>query len=301
MKNILISGGSGLVGQHLTDRLLKMGYQVAWLSRNPADNGRIKTYKWDVDAGTIDAHALEFADVLVHLAGAGIADKSWSDKRKQEIVDSRVKSTELLVKQLAVVKKRPEIVVAASAVGYYGALNSDRVFVESDPPANDFLGTTTQQWETATNAFRELGIKTVQYRLGVVLAKEGGALPKMAAPVRFGLGAPLGSGKQIVPWIHVDDLCSMIIEALENKIPEGVYNAVAPAVTSNKELMKTLSKVMKRPYFFPAVPAFVMRTLLGEMAGMVLEGSAVSADKIRKAGFQFRYNTLDQALADLKL
>jgi hypothetical protein len=299
MKNILISGGSGLVGKHLTDQLLKMGYQVAWLSRNPAENAQIKTFKWDVNAGTIDPMAIEFADALVHLAGAGIADMAWSDKRKQEILDSRVKSTELLADQLKHQKKQLEIVVAASAVGYYGAVTSNHVFVESDPPANDFLGTTTQLWEGATNTFRELNIPTVQYRLGVVLTKDGGALSKMAAPVKFGLSAPLGNGKQIIPWIHVDDLCTMIVDALEQKIPDGVYNAVAPAITSNKEFMKTLSMVMKRPYFFPAVPAFIMRTLLGEMADMVLEGSAVSAQKLIETGFHHRYAELPKALANL--
>ncbi len=299
MKNILISGGSGLVGKHLTHQLLQKGYQVAWLSRNPGKNDRFKTFKWDIDAGTIEPKALEFADALVHLAGAGIADKPWSAKRKQEIVDSRVKSTELLVKQFKLQKKRPQMVVAASAVGYYGAITGNHVFMESDPPANDFLGTTTQRWEKATNTFRELGIKTVQYRLGVVLAKDGGALSKMAAPVKFGLGAPLGSGKQIVPWIHVDDLCTMMVDALEQKIPDGVYNAVAQAITSNKEFMKTLSKVMKRPYFFPPVPSFMMRAIMGEMADMVLEGSAVSADKITGAGFAFRYTKLKEALISL--
>lgn len=287
------------MGVHLTHQLLQKGYRVAWLSRNPVENAQIKAFKWDVATGTIDPKALEFADALVHLAGAGIADKPWSAKRKQEIVDSRVKSTELLVKQLKLQKTELEVVVAASAVGYYGALTSDHVFVENDSPANDYLGTTTQRWEKATNTFRELGIKTVQYRLGVVLTKEGGALAKMAAPVKFGLGAPLGSGKQIVPWIHVDDLCAMIVDALEKKIPDGVYNAVAPAITSNKEFMKTLSKVMKRPHFFPAVPGFMMRAIMGEMADMVLEGSAVSADKITTAGFPFRYVKLDEALKSL--
>lgn len=299
MNKILISGGSGLVGKHLTTKLIEKGYQVAWLSRNPSKNPQVKIFQWDVAQGTIDAQALDFADAIVHLAGAGIADKPWSKKRKQEIVDSRVKSTELIVEHLKKHNKSPKVMVAASAIGYYGAVNSSKVFVETDPPASDFLGTTTQQWEKSTHAFRELGIPTIQFRFGVVLSKEGGALNKMALPVKFGLGAPVGSGKQIVPWIHIDDLCEMIIMAIEQQLIDGIYNAVAPGQDSNSAFMKTLAKVMNKPYFLPAVPGFLLKISMGEMADMVLKGSAISAQKIQNAGYTFQFTELKLALKNL--
>lgn len=301
MNKILISGGSGLVGKHLTTKLIEKGYQVAWLSRNPSKNPQVKIFQWDVTQGTIDAQALDFADAIVHLAGAGIADKSWSKKRKQEIVDSRVKSAELIVEQLKKHKKSPKVLVAASAIGYYGAVNSDQTFVETDPPASDFLGTTTQQWEKSTNDFRELGIPTVQFRLGVVLSKKGGALNKMALPVKYGLGAPVGSGKQIVPWIHVDDLCEMFIMAIDERLPEGIYNAVAPVKDTNRKFMKTLAEVMNKPFFLPPVPGFLLKFSIGEMADMVLKGSAISAQKIQDAGYTFQYTELKDALKNLEL
>lgn len=256
-------------------------------------------FHWDVNQGTIDPKAIEFAEVIVHLAGAGIADKRWTKKRKKELVDSRVKSTELIVNQLKAAGKGIEAVVAASAIGYYGALTTSHVFTEKDLPANDFLGRTTQQWESATSKFRELGILTIQIRLGVVLAAEGGALNKMALPVKFGLGSPIGSGKQLVPWIHIHDLCTLFMMAIEQSIPDGIYNAVAPAQNTNSELIKTIARVLHRPCFFPAVPGLLLRFSMGEMANMVLEGSAVSAQKIIDAGFQFSFTELDAALEDL--
>ena len=299
MKNILITGGSGLVGKHLTAMLTQKGYQVAWLSRNPEKVSSIKTFFWDVRAEKLDPAAIEFADAIVHLAGAGIADKPWSDERKQEIVDSRVKSTELIIGQLERSAKLPKIVIAASAIGYYGTTTSSHEFTETDPPGTDFLASTTQLWEEATGKFRDLGIKTIQYRLGVVLDAKDGALPKMAIPVRYGFGAALGTGRQFVPWIHMHDLCNLIVAGLEQSLPDGVYNAVAPAQNTNGELMKMIAWVLHRPYFLPPVPGFIMKLLLGEMSAMVLEGSAVSANKVLQTGFQFSFIELKAALEDL--
>ncbi|MBU3928431.1 MAG: TIGR01777 family oxidoreductase [Bacteroidetes bacterium] len=299
MKNILITGGSGLVGKHLTAMLTQKGYQVAWLSRNPEKVSSIKSFFWDVIAEKLDPAAIEFADAIVHLAGAGIADKPWSDERKQEIVDSRVKSTELIIGQLERSAKLPKIVIAASAIGYYGTTTSSHVYTEIDPPGTDFLATTTQLWEEATGKFRDLGIKTIQYRLGVVLDAKDGALSKMALPVRFGFGAAFGTGRQFVPWIHMHDLCNLIVAGLEQSLPDGVYNAVAPAQNTNGELIKMIAGVLHRPYFLPPVPGFIMKLLLGEMSAMVLEGSAVSANKVLQTGFQFSFIELKVALEDL--
>ncbi|PKP30061.1 MAG: TIGR01777 family protein [Bacteroidetes bacterium HGW-Bacteroidetes-16] len=299
MKNILITGGSGLVGKHLTAMLTQRGYHVAWLSRNPEKVSSIKTFFWDVRAEKLDQEAIEFADAIVHLAGAGIADKPWSAKRKQEIVDSRVKSTELIISQLKRSGKLPEVVIAASAIGYYGTTTSSHVFTETDPPGTDFLATTTQLWEEATNKFRDMGIKTIQYRLGMVLDAKEGALPKMVLPVKYGFGAALGTGRQFVPWIHIHDLCNLMVAGLEQNLPDGVYNAVAPAQNTNGELMKMISSVLHRPYFLPPVPGLIMKLFMGEMSAMVLEGSAVSANKVLQTGFQFSFIELKAALEDL--
>ncbi|MBU2555043.1 MAG: TIGR01777 family oxidoreductase [Bacteroidetes bacterium] len=299
MKKVLITGGSGLLGRSITHLLLKSGFQVAWLTRKENGSMPIKHFVWDVDKGEIDAEAIQFADVIVHLAGAGIADKPWTPTRKKEIIDSRVKATNLLVSAIKAGGRSPELVVAASAVGYYGAVTELPVFSENDPPASDFLGNTTRLWEEATNQFRELGIKTIQFRIGVVLAANGGALPKMMTPVKFGLGAALGSGRQWMPWIHVDDLSRMFLYPMLNDLSDGVYNAVSPAHNNNKQFMKMLAKVLKRPYFLPPIPGFVMKMALGEMADMVLYGSLVSSDKIQKAGFSFAFTDLEPALEDL--
>ena len=296
MKNILITGGSGLVGKHLTAWLTQRGYQVAWLSRNPDKGSSIKTYFWDVEAEKLDPAAIEFSDAIVHLAGAGIADKPWSAKRKQEIVDSRVKSTELIINQLKRSGKLPEVVIAASAIGYYGTTTSSHVFTETDPPGTDFLATTTRLWEEATNKFRDLGIKTIQYRLGMVLDEKEGAFPKKNFPGKYGLGAALGTGRQFVPWIHIHDLCNLMVAGLEQNLPDGVYNAVAPDQNTNGELMKMIASVLHRPYFLPPVPGLIMKLIMGEMSALVLEGSAVSANKVLQTGFQFSFAELIVAL-----
>ena len=299
MKKVLITGGSGLLGRRITYMLLKSGFQVAWLTRKENGSLPVKYFVWDVDKGEMDAEAIQFADVIVHLAGAGIADKPWTLARKKEIVDSRVKATNLLVSAIKAGGRSPELVIAASAVGYYGAVTEHAVFSENDPPASDFLGNTTRKWEEATSQFRELGIKTIQFRIGVVLAANGGALLKMMTPVKYGLGAALGTGRQWMPWIHVDDLSRMFLFAMLNDLSDGVYNAVSPAHDNNKQFMKMLAKVLKRPYFLPPIPGFVMKMALGEMADMVLYGSLVSSEKIQKAGFSFTFTDLKTALDNL--
>jgi len=288
-----------LLGRSITELLLHNGYQVAWLTRKGAKSLPIKHFFWDIPNNEIDTKAIEFADIIIHLAGAGIADKPWKVARKQEIIDSRVDSTNLLVSALKQHNKKPELVLAASAVGYYGAITDTHVFVESDAPAADFLGTTTQLWELATDQFRALGIKTIQYRISAVLAPEGGALPKMMTPVKLGLGAALGNGKQWMPWIHISDLSRMFLFAIENDIKEGVYNAASPAKDNNKQFMRMLAKVLNRPFVLPPVPGIVMKLMLGEMADMVLKGSAVSTEKIQKTGFEFKYPELKPALQQL--
>lgn len=299
MENVLITGGTGLVGRHLSNRLKEKGCSVALLSRKPAYNQGLKVYTWDPDSGAIDPEALSMADYIIHLAGAGLGDKRWSEKRKKEILDSRIKSAGLLTAGLKETGKRPQAFISASGIGYYGSETSEHIFNESDKPGPDFIGQVCCRWEEAAGEAASMGIRTVIIRTGIVLTKRGGALQRMALPARFGFGSPLGSGRQYLPWIHIDDLCGIYIKALEDRSMSGAYNAVAPEHVSNREFMKTVSAVMKRPFFFPAIPSFLFRILFGEMSSILLNGSRVSPEKIISSGYSFTYPDLRGALHSL--
>jgi len=299
MKNVLITGGTGLIGSHLSAFLRHRGYKVSMLSRDASPSGNFPVHYWDPEKREIDAEAISSADYIIHLAGAGIGDKRWTAGRKQEITDSRVKSGELLYETLKKTKKKPVAFISASGIGYYGAMTSEKIFRETDGPADDFIGQVCYHWEQVASGIGELGIRTVVFRTGIVLSPEGGALSRMLPAIRLGAGSPIGSGRQFVPWIHIDDLCNMYIKALEDNNLSGAYNAAAPFHLTNRELMKTIATVMKKPFFFPNIPAFFMKILFGEMADILLEGSRVSTEKILTAGFCFRYNELKGALENL--
>jgi uncharacterized protein (TIGR01777 family) len=293
---VLITGGTGLIGSVLQAILGDAGYEVILLSRNVKSKN---SYLWDVEKNFIDKQAILKADHLIHLAGAGIADKPWTDERKKEIIDSRVDTSSLLVKSFKQHQKELKTVIAASAVGYYGFETSQHIYSETDKPAVGFLADTCVKWENATTAFNEVSERMVQLRIGVVLDKNGGALKKMAQPVHFYAGAAIGTGKQYMPWIHVKDLCNMILFALNNKNVQGVYNAVSSASTTNDVFTKAIGKALHKPILLPAIPAFVIKALFGDMAGMVLEGSRLSNEKIKNAGFRFQFDDIDLALIDL--
>jgi len=296
-KRILITGASGLVGSHLTERLLKNGYDVAHLSRGT--KGAVPTFQWDVDSGNLDAKAFEGVDAIIHLAGASVADKRWTKKRKKEILDSRVKSTQLLFNELQKNKHIVRQFISASAIGYYGLTDDEKVFKENDLPGSDFLAQVTRQWEHEVEKFSSIGIREARMRIGVVLAKEGGALEPISKTVKYYLGAPLGSGDQYMSWIHIDDVCGLFIHALENQDLSGPVNAVAPNPVTNKALTRAVADHLGKPMFFPAVPHFALRIILGEMADMVTRGSKISADKAIQSGYRFKFKTLDAALDDL--
>lgn len=293
---VLITGGTGLIGVVLQAILREAGYEVILLSRNLKNE---HSYLWDIEKNFIDKQAILKTDHLVHLAGAGIADKPWTEARKKEIIDSRVDSTALLVKSFHQNKKELKTVVAASAVGYYGFETSEHIYTESDGPAKGFLADTCVTWEAATNQFKDVSERLVQVRIGVVLDKNGGALKKMAQPVHFYAGAALGTGKQYMPWIHVKDLCRLILFALQNEKTNGVYNAVSSSHTNNETFTNAIGKVLHKPIILPAITGFVIKAIFGELAGMVLEGSRVSNQKIKAAGFEFQYDNIDEALSDL--
>ncbi|WP_215226633.1 TIGR01777 family oxidoreductase [Echinicola shivajiensis] len=295
MKNILITGGSGLVGQRLTKALEEKGYHVAWLSRTPEKQTQ-KSFGWDIRKQEIDLNSLEWADAIIHLAGADVAEKRWSPTRKRLILESRTLSAQLIFDQLRTVENRPEVMVSASGANYYGLDNGDRWLTEEDPPGNDFLSEVVIKWERSVNQFNSLGIRTVALRTGVVLAKGGGALAKMLQPP---VAAPLGSGNQFMSWIHIQDLVDMFIHALEHKNLKGSYNAVSPIPVSNKELTQKAAKYSRKPFVSLQVPGFLLKIVLGEMAGMILGGNKVSADKIISSGYKFKFTEIDHALKDL--
>jgi len=298
-KNVLISGGSGFIGRHLTTLLLTKGYSVSILSRTEKKNkGDIFYYKWDVANGTIEEDAVLKADYIIHLAGENIAEKRWSAKRKAAIIDSREKSSQLLYSVLKKHYKKLDAFVSASAVGIYGAVNGKEICTEETVPANDFLGYTCQKWEESIDFIENLNIRTVKIRTGLVLGKNDGFLKKLIPLFKYRLGSALGSGSQYMPWIHVDDLCTMYLEAIENTEMVGPYNAAINDNTTNTIFTKTLAYIFGYSIWLPNVPAFVLKFVMGEMAVIVLTGRRISSDKIEQAGFKFKFKNLDEALRD---
>jgi len=304
MHTVLITGGTGMVGTSLTQLLLSKGYQVIVLTRQPrVSNVPNLTYAvWDIDKGYIDPSAIHNADTIVHLAGAGVADKRWSKKRKQEIVDSRVLSGALLVKYLTENSHQVKTLVAASAIGWYGPDTAQSLingFVETDPVDGAYLGATCKSWEESVKPIEALGIRLVTLRIGIVLNKKGGALAEFIKPAQFGMATIFGNGKQMVSWIHHHDLCKMMIHGIETASIKGVYNAVSPDPISNKDLIIAIAKKLRSFYLPIPVPAFVLKIMLGEMSIEILKSAKVSSKKIQGAGFNFDYPTLHSALNDL--
>lgn len=296
-KNILITGASGLIGTRLTELLLQRGDAVSHLGR-ARNKSTIPGFTWDINRQVVDVEAFSNVNSIVHLAGAGVADERWTHSRKREILESRIKSTRLLFETLKKQKHFVRSFVSASAIGYYG-FDSDEVLTEANPPGKDFLADVTRQWEQEVDRLSELGIRVVKLRIGIVLSEKGGALKKMATPVKFFVGAPLGTGDQYMSWIHIDDLCGIFIKAIDDETMQGAYNATSLTPVTNREMTKAIGKAVGRPVFFPAVPRFALKLFLGEMADIVLRGSKVSSEKIQKAGYSFQFTTIESALKNL--
>ncbi|WP_299755154.1 TIGR01777 family oxidoreductase [uncultured Pontibacter sp.] len=292
---ILITGGSGLVGMRLSEMLIDQGYEVAHLSRNPDKVSTYKTFKWDIKAGYIDENAITYADYIINLAGASVASEKWTEDRKKELLNSRVDSILLLHKCLSKSEHHVKGFISSSAIGIYGD-SGDQLMSEESTYADDFLAEVCQQWEAAAWQMRDLNLRTVIFRLGIVLSVKGGALPQMAKPVKMMAGAPLGSGKQYMSWVHIDDACRLFIRAIEDTQFEGVYNAVAPHPVTNKEFTKELAEAMKKPLVLPKVPAFAINLMMGEMSEVILASQRVSSNKVLHTGFTFEYNYLEDAL-----
>jgi hypothetical protein len=294
MKKVLITGGTGLIGSHLTPLLTDAGYQVMHLSRNPSEADMVPTFGWDPGKGTIDKRPFEHLDAIIHLAGAGIADERWTDSRRKIIIDSRVETAKLLFKTVVEEKTPLNAFISASGINYYGTQTTEHIFKEDDPPSTDFIGECCRLWEEAALEFQDIA-RVVMLRTGVVLSQKGGALERIAKPVRYGVGAPLGKGTQYVPYIHIEDLCRMYIHALESEI-KGPFNAVNGDHITNEALTKEVANQLNKPLLLPNVPAFALKLVFGEMANIILEGSRASAEKIQSSGFEFEYSDLPSTL-----
>lgn len=303
-KNILITGGTGLVGNALCEMLIKKGYSVSILTRSKnktATSTGIELSNWDIENNYLDSAAIAKADYIIHLAGAGVVDKKWTEAYKKEILDSRVKSSELIVQSLRNNSHKVKAIISASAIGWYGPdVKENYQFIESDPADNHFLGKTCKLWEESIEPAEKLGIRVCKIRTGIVLSKKGGALAEFMKPIRIGIAAILGNGKQMVSWIHIEDLCRIFIYAIENESLNGSFNAVAPAPVNNKTLTITLAKIMKGIFYIPSyVPKFVLKIMMGERSIEVLKSTNVSCEKIRNAGFTFLYPSIEIALRQL--
>lgn len=297
---ILIGGGSGNIGRAISDQLQRNGHEVRLLSRTPGSKEKtISEYHWDIDRNIIDPAALEGVDSIINLAGAPINQK-WSPHYKGLIVKSRVESTRLLYDAVRKNSIPLKSFIGTSAVGYYPA-NVNRLLTEDEKAGKTFLSEVCDHWERVAHLFENLDIRTVVFRVGVVLSHEGGALSKMAAPIKWGLGSPLGSGKQMVPWIHIDDLAAMFVTAVENQKLTGTYNATGPKSVTNKELTRTIAKVLRKPLLLPPVPAAALKLMLGEMSEIALSGHNVDSSRIQGTGFEYQHPDLETALKDLLL
>jgi len=294
-----------MIGTALIKELVNKNHEIIILTRDKSGKkpGKNTSYaEWDVRKQTIDREAIERSEIIVHLAGANVSEGRWTDKRKKEIRDSRVKTGEMIVKAMSEIPNRIRAVVSASAIGYYGPdpqVPNPKPFVETDQPASDFLGTVARQWENAIGRAEELGKRVVVVRTGIVLSREGGAYPEFKKPLRFGLATILGSGKQIVSWIAIDDLVRIYTEAIENENWSGAFNAVAPAPVSNKELVMQVAR--KQKFFIPVhVPVIALKAVLGEMSIEVLKSATVSSEKARQQDYEFLYPTLEKAIQKLE-
>lgn len=298
MKKILISGATGLVGKKLSKKLHERGYKVEILVRSKDQESDFKSYLWNYKKDFLEEGALDNTYIFIHLAGATIS-KRWTESYKKEIYNSRINSAQFIYEQMQKQNIHPEAVISSSAAGIYGQTTSQTIFTEKDPAADDFLGKVCKDWEEKALQFRNLGSRVVCVRTSTVLSEKGGALEVLKKPIELNVGAVLGTGDQYFPWIHIDDLVNIYVKAVECVTIDGAYNASAPDFVTNKILTKTIADHLGKTIWLPNIPKFVIKTALGEMSVLALEGSRISPEKIINEGFNFAYERLDSALADV--
>ena len=299
MQKILIAGGTGLVGSYLIKGLIDKGYEPVVLTRSPKIQRDYKTFAWDPATGYINKDAFNGVNIIVNLSGANIGEGRWTKARKEEIIESRLNSTQLLYKTAKELNIKADKYISASATGFYGAVSVDHIFTEEDAAADDFLGQVCARWEDEAESFSELGSDLVKLRLGIVLDSNDGALKRMVTPTKSYMGTALGSGKQYIPWVHPGDLTGIFLKAIEDSKITGSYNVVSPSFVTNKEFMKILSSVLEKPFLGLNAPTLIIKLLFGEMSDLILEGSRVSSKKIMDAGYRFVYTDLEEALINI--
>lgn len=296
-RKILIAGGSGLIGSHLSRMLKKQGYDVAHLSRKAQSDLPYKIYIWNPESGQIDPDALREVYAVVNLAGTNVAGGLWTKSFKRKIYDSRIKSTALLTKAIENSDTKPVHFIQGAAVGYYPS--DDELKTEDSNPGAQFLSEVCKAWEAESLKAQALGCKVSIIRTGIVLANSGGFLDKVRTPVSLRLGTVFGDGKQLISWIHIHDLSRIFRQIIEEKLPDGIYNGVSPNPKTNREMMNAIAYALKKPIILPPVPAFILRLMLGEFSTELLSSHRISAEKLIEAGFGFQFPDLPAALEDL--
>ncbi len=289
-KRILIAGGTGLIGKQLTQHLRSKGHKVDILTRNPKNADE---FRWDPQIGVLDYPYLSEVQILINLSGAGIADSRWTKARKKELIDSRVGTNHFLYSRVDEMNSLEQF-ICSSGISAYGYSTDDKLFTESDPFGDDFVSQLVRSWEESANLFQSK-YRVCKIRTAVVLSREGGALKRMLTPIQFGIGSALGNGRQIMSWIHSDDLIALFEHCINQQL-EGPFNAVGGNV-SNAEFMRTLATVTNKPFFFPNVPAFALKMVFGEMSDLLLKGAAASNQKICSTGFKFNHTDLKSAIS----
>ncbi len=296
MRRVVITGGTGLVGIHLSALLEKEKYDVVHLSRSKKPGTKFKSYRWDPESGYCDKDAFRDGDTVIHLAGANIGEKRWTAQRKKEIISSRTETARLIYDVSVASGIRPDAFITASGKDFYGSGISEKIYTETDPPGTDFMAETCRLWEAAADPFEAAGVRVVKIRTALVLARKGSALSKLKAPARAGLIIRLGTGRQYFPWIHIDDLCNVYLKAVSDSTMSGPFNASAPDHITHDMLMGAIARQRHLPVFLPHVPPWLLYLVLGEMSVVLTSGSRISPDRLIRSGFEFRYPDIDQAL-----
>ena len=295
MKKVLIGGGSGLIGKRLTALLLEKGYDVAWLSRSDTPVDGINSYLWDPVQGKMDEKALENCVAIINLAGESIVNHAWTTSYRKKVIESRTHSARCIINALKENKNQISVLISSSAIGFYGD-RKDEIMTEESIMGNGFLTQSTAEWE---KAYQDSSIRTILFRIGVVLSKNGGALKEMSASIPVGICPVLGNGKQIISWIHIDDICLQMIHGIENENMQGIYNGVSPSPSPQRAFILAIRKHLNKWSIPISIPSFILKLLMGERSSIVLNSSNVSSEKIKRSGYDFKFPTLESALISI--